>query len=146
VKHETIRKNFESYLKTKKLRLTPQRAEIFERAFATHEHFTVEVFLGWLKKEGSSVSRATLYRTLGLLVEGGFLEELDVGTGESWYEHVLGHQHHDHLICTKCGRIEEFTEPRIEALQEEIAKARGFTLSSHDLRLMGTCRRCQTKA
>lgn len=143
MKHETIRKNFESYLKDKKLRLTPQRREIFERAFATHEHFTAEMFLSWLRDDGSTASRATLYRTLGLLVEGGFLEELDVGTGESWYEHVLGHQHHDHLICTQCGRIEEFTEPRIEALQEEIAHSRGFTLESHDLRLLGTCKRCR---
>jgi Fur family ferric uptake transcriptional regulator len=143
VKHDTIRKNFETYLKTKKLRLTPQRAEIFERAFATHEHFTAETFLGWLKADGSRASRATLYRTLALLVEGGFLEELDVGTGESWYEHVLGHKHHDHLICIACGRIEEFTEPRIEVLQEEVARTHGFTLKSHDLRLLGTCRRCQ---
>lgn len=143
MKHETIAKNFESYLKTRKLRLTPQRRLVFERAFATHEHFTAETFLKWLHAEGSDVSRATLYRTLGLLVDGGFLELLDVGTGESWYEHVLGHKHHDHLICTLCGRIEEFTEPRIEALQEEVAKSRGFDLTSHNLRLFGRCKTCR---
>ena len=143
MKHQTIRKNFEEYLKECKLRLTPQRSLIFEKAFETHDHFTAEVFLGWLKAEGHEVSRATLYRTLGLLVEGGFLEALDVGTGEALYEHVLGHRHHDHLICTECGRIEEFHEERIEALQVEIAKSRGFELTSHDLRLMGVCAKCQ---
>jgi Fur family transcriptional regulator, ferric uptake regulator len=56
---------------------------------------------------------------------------------------VLGHRHHDHLICTECGRIEEFHEERIEDLQVEIAKARGFELTSHDLRLMGVCAKCQ---
>ena len=143
MKHETIRNNFEAFLKERKLRLTAQRALVFERAFATHEHFTAETFLGWLTEDGSGVSRATLYRTLALLVEGGFLELLDAGTGEAWYEHVIGHKHHDHLICTECGRIEEFHEPRIEALQEEVARARGFQLTSHDLRLLGRCRRCQ---
>jgi len=143
VKHATIRNNFEAFLKQRKLRLTPQRALVFERAFATHEHFTAETFLSWLTAEGSGVSRATLYRTLALLVEGGFLELLDAGTGEAWYEHVLGHKHHDHLICIDCGRIEEFHEPRIEALQEEVACSRGFELTSHDLRLLGRCRSCQ---
>ncbi len=143
MKHNTIRNNFEAYLKECKLRLTPQRALIFERAFSTHDHFTVEMFLGWLDADKSGVSRATLYRTLTLLVEGGFLELLDAGTGEAWYEHVQGHKHHDHLICTKCGGIEEFHEPRIEILQEEIARSRGFELKSHDLRLLGLCKRCR---
>lgn len=143
MKHETIRRNFEDYLKECNLRLTPQRSLIFEKAFETHEHFTAENFLDWLKGEGHEVSRATLYRTLGLLVEGGFLEALDVGSGEALYEHVLGHRHHDHLICTECGRIEEFHDAEIERRQEEIAKARGFTMTSHDLRLMGVCAKCQ---
>ena len=113
---------------------------------APHDHFTAEVFLGWLNERDAGVSRATVYRTLGLLVEGGFLELLDVGTGEAHYEHVLGHQHHDHLICTGCGRIEEFREARIEALQEEVAAKYGFVLEDHDLRLMGRCKSCQRKA
>jgi len=146
VKHETIRRSFEEFLKQKKLRLTRQRDEVFELAFETHEHFTAETFLGWLNERDSGVSRATVYRTLALLVEGGFLELLDVGTGEAWYEHVLGHQHHDHLICTGCGRIEEFREPRIEALQEEVAAKFGFVLKDHDLRLMGLCKSCSRKA
>lgn len=145
LKHETIRKNFEAYLKKCKLRLTPQRSLIFERAFATHDHFTAEMFLGWMKADGEDVSRATLYRTLSVLVEGGFLELLDAGTGESWYEHVLGHSHHDHLICIDCGKIEEFRDERIEELQIQVAKARGFELTSHDLRLLGRCPKCSRK-
>ena len=145
MKHETIRAAFEDFLERKKLRLTRQREQVFELAFEVHDHFTAETFLGWLNEREAGVSRATVYRTLGLLVEGGFLELLDVGSGEAHYEHVLGHQHHDHLICTGCGRIEEFREPRIEALQEEVAAKFGFSLDDHDLWLMGLCKSCQRK-
>ena len=150
MKHETIRRSFEDFLKTKGLRLTRQRSRIFEKAFETHDHFTAETFLGWLGEEDvpkpERVSRATVYRTLGLLTDGGFLELLDVGSGEAHYEHVIGHKHHDHLICSSCSRIVEFMDQRIEDLQEEIALSHGFELTHHDLRLMGICKSCRRKA
>jgi Fur family ferric uptake transcriptional regulator len=150
LKHETIRRSFEDFLKTKGLRLTRQRSRIFEAAFATHDHFTAEGFLGQLAQadvpKAERVSRATVYRALGLLTEGGFLELLDFGSGEAHYEHVIGHKHHDHLICTECGRIEEFVDERIEELQMEIARSRGFELTSHDLRLLGVCKSCRRKS
>ena len=150
VKHETIRRSFEEFLKTKGLRLTRQRSRIFEKAFARHDHFTAETFLEWLAAEevakADRVSRATVYRTLGLLTDGGFLELLDTGSSEAHYEHVLGHRHHDHLICTQCGRIEEFVDERIEELQDEIARSHGFELKSHDLRLLGICKSCRRKS
>jgi Fe2+ or Zn2+ uptake regulation protein len=61
------------------------------------------------------------------------------------YEHVLGHRHHDHMVCLECGRIEEFRDPRIEALQEEAAGKLGFTITGHDHRLTGVCRACARK-
>ena len=140
---QTIRKAFEEFLRRRRLKLTAQRERIFEKVFDTHDHFSADRLVSWLKEEsGSSVSRATVYRTLGLLVEGGFLESLDTGQGELLYEHVLGHRHHDHLVCVDCGRIEEFTEPRIEALQEDVAEKKGFSLLHHNLRLFGTCPAC----
>ncbi|MDP6407870.1 MAG: Fur family transcriptional regulator [Planctomycetota bacterium] len=138
-----IDQKFESYLRSRSLKLTPQRWRIFERAFATHKHFSAEQLYAWMaEEEGPKVSRATVYRTLSLLEEGGFIESLDTGGGEIVYEHVLGHGHHDHLICTDCGRICEFREPRIEKLQREVARSQGFTLESHSLRLMGRCASC----
>jgi Fur family ferric uptake transcriptional regulator len=139
---DAIRHAFEEFLKSHNLRLTPQRRAIFERAFDTHQHFTAETLFGWLKDAPSRVSRATVYRTLSLLVEGGFLESLDTGQGELRYEHVLGHRHHDHMVCLACGRIDEFVDPRIEALQEEACRDRGFEMVSHNLRLFGYCRAC----
>jgi len=143
VKHAAIRKAFEAFLQERSLKLTAQRERIFERAFATHEHFSAETLFLWLREEkGPPVSRATVYRTLALLVEGNFLESLDTGKGELVYEHVLGHRHHDHMVCVDCGRIEEFVDERIEQLQVEACERKGFRLLDHDLRLFGTCAAC----
>ncbi|MEM7309547.1 MAG: Fur family transcriptional regulator [Planctomycetota bacterium] len=140
-----IRKSFEEFLKERKLRMTPQRLAIFERAFDTHQHFTAEDLYEWLREEDGAVSRATVYRTLSVLVEGGFLESLDVGKGELRYEHVLGHRHHDHMVCLSCGKIEEFYDERIERLQEEASSQKGFRMVSHNLRLFGYCRTCSRR-
>lgn len=146
MKHAAIRKRFEDFLRSRGAKLTPQRARIFERAFATHEHFSAETLYDWLREEdGPDVSRATVYRTLALLLEGGFIEGLDTGRGELVYEHVLGHEHHDHMVCLDCGRIEEFRDDRIERLQEENCEQRDFELVEHSLRLMGYCKRCRKK-
>ncbi len=140
---ENIRKAFETFLRERSLRLTTQRERIFERAFETHKHFTADTLYGWLKEEqGQAVSRATVYRTLGLLVEGGFLESLDTGQGELLYEHVLGHRHHDHMVCLSCGKIEEFYDERIEELQRTASENKGFFMISHNLRLFWYCRGC----
>ena len=141
-----IQHQFERFLKTRALKLTHQRRRIFERVFATHEHFSADKLYGWMRaEEGSGVSRATVYRTLSLLVEGGFLGTLDAGKEELLYEHVLGHRHHDHLVCIDCGKIEEFSDERIESYQREAALRKGFALLYHNLRLFGTCASCTRK-
>jgi Fur family transcriptional regulator, ferric uptake regulator len=146
VRHEHIVKRFEGFLRGRSLKLTGQRRRVLDPAFGTHEHFSAEQLFAMLKAEGSEpVSRATVYRTIGLLLEGGFVEALDTGSGELKYEHILGHHHHDHMLCLGCGRIEEFHDERIEALQEENCRRRGFELVSHDLRLRGYCRSCARK-
>ncbi len=143
MKQSTIERRFEEFLRQHALKLTAQRKRIFDRTFATHEHFSAEKLYGWLREEdGARVSRATVYRTLDLLVKGGFLGALETGQGELVYEHVLGHVHHDHMICMGCGRIEEFHDERIEDLQREAAAKRGFTIERHLHRLMGYCRTC----
>jgi len=143
VKHQTIRKSFEGFLRGHSLKMTPQRRRVFEKTFETHEHFSAEQLYGWLREEeGPAVSRATVYRTIGLLLEGGFIDSLDKGRGELVYEHTLGHKHHDHMVCLECGRIEEFHDDAIEELQREAARRRGFQIVNHDHRLLGYCRAC----
>ena len=146
MRHSAIRDRFKTFLSSRSLKLTPQRSIVFEKAFETHEHFSAETLYSWLRDdEEASVSRATVYRTLQLLQEGAFIESLDTGRGELVYEHVVGHQHHDHMLCIDCGKIEEFQDPRIEELQEKACERKGFTLVSHALRLMGYCRSCARK-
>lgn len=147
MKQSTIEKRFEEFLRENQLKLTPQRQRIFEKAFETHDHFSAERLYEWLRDEddGPRVSRATVYRTLDMLEKGGFIESLDVGRGELVYEHVLGHKHHDHMVCVECGRIEEFHDERIEELQVEAARKKGFEVQSHVHRLMGRCRTCQAE-
>lgn len=143
MKHSSIVNRFEEHLRSNNLKLTPQRRRIFDRVFATHEHFSSETLYAWLRTEdGPKVSRATVYRTLDLLAKGGFIEALDLGLGELVYEHILGHQHHDHMVCIDCGKIEEFHDDRIEALQGDAARKKGFVLLSHVHRLSGLCRPC----
>lgn len=144
--HAAIVKRFEEHLRSNDLRLTPQRRRIFDRVFGTHEHFSAETLYGWLAvEEGARVSRATVYRTLDMLAKGGFVESMDSGQGEQVYEHVLGHRHHDHMICETCGKIEEFHDDRIEELQLLAAASHGFEVHSHVHRLMGQCRSCASK-
>ena len=146
MQHAAIVARFERFLRSHTLKLTAQRRRLFERAFSTHEHFSAERLYDWLREEpGPKVSRATVYRTLALLVEGGFLSALDAGQGQLVYEHVLGHAHHDHMLCIGCGKIEEFHDERIEELQIEACRKKGFVLVSHDLRLRGYCKSCARK-
>ena len=88
------------------------------------------------------IPRATVYRTLGLMVEGGFLATLERGHGQTLYEHILGHRHHDHMVCLQCGAIIEFVNDEIERLQESVAAKHQFTITQHTLRLEGRCARC----
>jgi Fur family transcriptional regulator, ferric uptake regulator len=146
MKQAETKRAFEKFLRQRSLKLTSQRSRIFDRAFSTHEHFSADVLYAWLAKEpGPRVSRATVYRTLSLLLEGEFMKSLDVGKGELVYEHVLGHSHHDHMVCLACGRIEEFHDERIEELQVDAARKKGFEIVKHDHRLIGYCRGCAAK-
>jgi Fur family ferric uptake transcriptional regulator len=143
---ESVEREFEAFIRKKGLKLTSQRRRILKRIFSTHRHFTAEEAHDWFRKGRDDVSRATVYRTLSLLVEGGLLDQLDLGGDKKRYEHLLGRAHHDHLLCTKCGTVVEFQEPRIETLQDEVAKANGFSITSHSLRLFGMCRNCSAAA
>ncbi len=142
----TIERRFEEFLRTESLKMTPQRRRIFEKAFDVHDHFSVERMYEWLKAEdGPAVSRATVYRTLEVLERGGFIEAVETGRGEVVYEHVLGHEHHDHMVCVMCKRIEEFQDEEIEALQRKNAERLGFVMTGHMLRLSGICGDCASE-
>src|SRR5690606_879490 len=129
----------ERYMRERGYRWTSQRRLIAEVVFGTHEHFNAEELLDMCRKVDDQVSRATVYRTLSVLEEANFVEALDTGEGGKRFEHVLGHPHHDHMLCQICGKILEFHDPELEAKKEQVARQQGFKLISHSLKLIVEC-------
>jgi Fur family ferric uptake transcriptional regulator len=142
---EKLRARLSAYMAKKGLRSTSQRRLIVDTFFGGAPHMTIEELLTQVRSRDKGIGYATVYRTLKLLAECGVASERRFGDGLSRYELADdASAHHDHLICTTCGRIIEFEEPRIEALQEEIARQYGFRVTSHKHEMYGTCPDCQT--
>ncbi|MSU04911.1 MAG: transcriptional repressor, partial [Pedosphaera sp.] len=105
----TARDKFLKFLGTKNLRITSQRQAIVDSVFSTEEHFTAEQLLNWSRARDKSVSRATVYRTLPLLVESGMVHEMDFGKDYKFYDpNYANHPNHNHIICQDCEKIVEF--------------------------------------
>ncbi len=117
------------------------RTLIFEIFFRSGRHLTVDELTRAVRERNRDIGAATVYRTLKLLARLGYAKELDFGEGVRRYESSLT-THHDHLVCTGCGKVSEFEEPRIEHLQDEVAKKHGFIPTMHRLAIYGTCPRC----
>lgn len=135
-----------AYLASRGLKHSRQRERIAEIFFGLEGHVSVEELLAHARREDSRVSPATVYRTMKLLAEGGLATAREFGDGQTRYEVATGRSHHDHLVCVRCGAIEEFEEPDIEALQGAVAARHGFEVSHHRLELYGRCRRCRGAA
>jgi Fur family transcriptional regulator, ferric uptake regulator len=127
------------------LRRTGQRDLILEIFLRTEDHLTSEDLYWLVQKEDQTVGHTTVYRTLKLLTEAGLAREVRFGDNKTYYEHHYNHQHHDHMICTECGKVIEFFSQDIEELQDEMADKFGFRLSHHSLRMWGVCAECQLK-
>lgn len=140
---EKLRERLNAYMEKKGLRSTAQRRLIIDVFFEGSSHMTIEDLLAEVRRREPSIGYATVYRTLKLLAECGVASERHFGDGPSRYELAdEASAHHDHLICTSCRRIIEFEEPRIEAIQEEIAARYGFEVHSHKHEMYGTCSTC----
>ncbi|MFG0316224.1 MAG: Fur family transcriptional regulator [Planctomycetota bacterium JB042] len=138
---------FERFLRENKLKHTAQRLKIVKRALSMPKHFSAEDLYQVLRRDKTPVSKATVYRTLKLLVDANFLDELEIGAREAkFYEPVHGREHHDHMICLKCGSILEFTDQKIEELQDRAAARSRFRVLSHSLKLFGLCQNCDDAA
>ncbi len=145
-----VAKHFETFLRERDLRLTKQREAVLEAIYATHKHVSADELYDRLARDEKAralrISRATVYRTLSLLTEGGFIQALDIGRERgTLYEHVLGHGHHDHMVCTTCENIIEFHDDELETVQARAVERHGFVASSHRLNVFGTCRVCAQK-
>ena len=144
ISYETLLDRFKALLKKNGLKFTRQREAILQTLYAHSGHYTPEELYRLVEEEHGSVKTgiATVYRTLTLLENAGIVTSISFGTQGKKYE--LGIKaHHDHLICTKCGKILEFYDEAIEKKQARIAREFGFTMEDHSLKIYGTCPECQ---
>lgn len=133
------------YLAAQGLKSTRQRDEIFKAFVDAGRHLSVEELHEHVRKSNPRIGYATVYRTMKLLTEAGLAEERRFEDGFTRYEYSASQWHHDHLICTACGKIIEFENERIEQLQQDVARKNRFKVLSHKLELYGLCSECQEK-
>ena len=134
---------FRNYLREKGLRSTRQREEILDAFLSSDKHITVEELFNVIKVNNPGIGYATVHRNLGLFCECGLADEIKIGTQKARYEPKFGHQHHDHLICLKCGRFIEVNDSKIEKLQDKLAEANEFVPVRHKLEIYGLCKQCR---
>ena len=132
-------------IKQEGLRYTTQREAVWRELQSSDSHRDAESIYFTLRGRGINISRATVYRTIEILVKYNLVRKLDLGDGRSRFESKLGSGHHDHLICTKCGRIDEFVNDEVEELQKSIAVENNYVLSNHIHQLFGLCENCQNE-
>ena len=136
-------KIFAKYLNSRDLKLTKERKTVLEEIFLHTGHLEAEDLWHNLRKKKKRASRATIYRTLDLLVDSGIVRKVDFGHGHSHYEQVLGHAHHEHMICIKCGKVIEFPDEKIERLIKKLCEKSGFKHTSHCFQIFGYCKECR---
>lgn len=124
------------------LRMTRARATILEAVLDSHDHFDVDNLYLRLRSRARSVSRATIYRTLNLLVETGLVDRARFGSDAFSYEQMHGREHHDHMVCNACGQVIEFVSSEIERLQDAACEEHDFLPQSHRLTIFGLCSAC----
>ena len=139
------REKFEQFAASKGLRHTSQRDRVLEVFLATEKHVTVQELYDLVRKKHRGIGYATVARTIKLMCESGVCRQVDFGDGSQRFEHKHGHEHHDHLICLKCGKFEEIYSSKLEAIQEELVKKHGYVQKSHKLDIFGLCPRCAKK-
>ncbi|OGL43979.1 MAG: transcriptional repressor [Candidatus Schekmanbacteria bacterium RBG_16_38_11] len=143
---EDFKEKFREFLETEDLKFTSEREAILEKIFSIHYHFDADDLVFMLRGGKKRVSKATVYRTLDLLVKSNLIIEHQLGDKKKIYEHVLGHSHHDHLICLYCSKTIEFDEPMIEDFQDRVCEKLKFIPERHSLKIFGKCQFCQKKA
>ena len=136
---------FKKLLERKNLKYTYERQRIFEEIQKVDRHFDSDSLYERFKKKGDRISRATVYRTMPLLLEAGAVQK-SAGNGKrDYFEKTDDKGHHDHMVCLMCSKIIEFHSDELEELQDKLTQRYNFQLVFHDHRLYGYCESCQPK-
>lgn len=143
MKREKNKELFRRFVAREGLKSTRQREAVLDVFLGSGRHMSVEDLYEKLRAAQPGIGYATVSRTLKLLAQAGIAHEIRFGDGRTRYEPVAAGEHHDHLVCTGCGMIEEFENSKIEELQTAVAAGHDFLISSHKLELYGLCAKCR---
>ena len=142
---EQLKQPLRTFLKEKRLHGSKVRDLIVDTFLEADTHLGLEAILERVRRKNPGVGFATVYRTMRLLVDAGMAHARNFGPGGAVYEVAHGREHHDHLVCERCGLVVEFLNDKIEELQEKVASKHGFQLSRHRHELFGVCQRCRSQ-
>jgi Fur family ferric uptake transcriptional regulator len=135
-----VQERLDDFIRRKGLRRTGQRETIIRSAFSNEEHFTAEELFERVRQNRSNISLATVYRTLGLMVEAGLLREIDLGDDQTTYDpNFLEKPSHNHLVCIECGRVVEFEDAHIDLLNDCVTRRLGFKPLRQSLKIEANC-------
>lgn len=134
---------FKKYLTAEGFKVTKQRILILESFLKLKEHISAEELFAKIKKTDPLIGQATVFRTLKVLVKSGIAAPVEFSDKTIRYEYNINH--HDHLVCTSCGEIVEFTDEKIETQQRIICEHNKYLLTNHRLEIFGVCASCQKK-
>ena len=143
--NNTALEDLKIVLKDKGMKYTEQRAIILQILINLDEHLNAEEVHAIIKKKypKQNIGIATIYRTLNFLEEVELISSISFGKDGKKYESNNKKQHHDHIICTSCGKIVEFLDDEIEKRQEDVALKNGFKITDHTMQIYGICDSCQ---
>lgn len=140
-----IQEKLDAFIRSKRLRKTPQRDAIVEEIFRSDEHFTSDELYERIKNHPARPSRATVYRTLSLLAEGDLIHEIDLGGSEKTYDpNFHDRPSHNHLICIDCGKVVEFEDTHLDTLNDCLTRRLGFRPARQSLRIEACCEKLRT--
>ncbi|MBI2871013.1 MAG: transcriptional repressor [Candidatus Omnitrophica bacterium] len=135
--------SFRTLLARRDLKFTYERRRILDLVQHLGRHFDADSLYARFKRRKERIARATIYRTLPLLLEAGVIQKsAGMGKGD-FFEKTSARGHHDHMICVHCGKIIEFFNEHIEREQKRLCRKYKFRLTFHDHRLFGYCKKCQ---
>jgi Fur family ferric uptake transcriptional regulator len=139
-------KIIEKELRKHGYKVTPQRRVIIGVIISSHEHLTPAALHERVLREDPSLGLVTIYRTIEILTELGFICEMHTGGSCRSYLMRRPSEHHHHLICSDCGKVIDFTACDLEKLERRLAQENSFKISSHLLEFLGQCRQCKNAA